>query len=129
MNYFNAIHSDSLIHNTIYFIYFIYNFIFWNFSSVYFEKGEFMNFLESDSDPYNEQSKRIERFPEDENRLIYSVFEQIQIGIAIVDAEGMCLKVNLHLCEILDHSESELLGPGFKRIIFIKGSVLNSGYF
>lgn len=88
-----------------------------------------MDFLENGSDPYKEQSKIIERFPGDENRLIYSVFEQIQIGIAIMDAEGICLKVNLHLCEILDHSESELLGPGFKRIIFIKGSVLSSGIF
>lgn len=65
-------------------------------------------------------------FPEEENRLIYSVFEQIQTGIAIVDSEDICLKVNPRLCEILDHSESELLGPGFKRIIFTKKPALNS---
>lgn len=88
-----------------------------------------MVFLENSSDPHKEQSKKMERFPGDENRLIYSVFEQIQIGIAIVDARGMCLKVNPRLCEILDHSESELLGSGFKRIIFTKEPVLNSGIF
>lgn len=88
-----------------------------------------MDFLENGLDPYKKQSKRIERFPGDENSLIYSVFEQIQIGIAIVDVEGKCSKVNPRLCEILDLSEAELLGSGFKRIIFTKGPVLSSGIY
>jgi len=88
-----------------------------------------MGFLENSSDPYKEQYKRIERFPGDENHLIYSVFEQIQIGIAIVDSDGICLKVNPRLCEILDCSESRLLGPGFKRIISTKEPALNERIF
>jgi PAS domain S-box-containing protein len=42
-----------------------------------------------------------------------------------VDSNGICLKVNLRLCEILDCPESRLLGPGFKRIISTKEPALN----
>ena len=80
-----------------------------------------MVFLEKDSDQYKDQYKdpynKVEGYPGDENRLIHSIFEQVLIGIAIVDAEGMCFRVNPWLCKILDYPESELLGPGFKRVI------------
>ena len=44
----------------------------------------------------------------------------MQIGMAIVDTEGICLKVNSRLCEMLDYSESELLGNGFKKFVYPK---------
>jgi PAS domain S-box-containing protein len=88
-----------------------------------------MCFLENGLDQYKNHYKKIEGYPGDENHLIYSVFEQIQMGIAIVDAEGMCLRVNPWLCEILDYPESELLGPGFKRIIYTKEPALSTGSF
>jgi PAS domain S-box-containing protein len=42
-----------------------------------------------------------------------------------VNSDGICLKVNLRLCEILDCPESRLLGPGLKRIISTKEPALN----
>ena len=90
-----------------------------------------MDFLEKGSDQYKDQYKdpykKVEGYPGDENRLIHLVFEQVQIGIAIVDAEGMCLRVNPWLCKILDYPESELLGSGFKRVIHTKGPEFNTG--
>lgn len=92
-----------------------------------------MVFLEKDSDQYKDQYKdqynKLEGYPGDENRLIHSIFEQVLIGIAIVDAEGMCLRVNPWLCKILDYPESELLGPGFKRVINTTGPELKAGVF
>lgn len=45
-------------------------------------------------------------------------FDHIQVGMAIVDIEDICFRVNSKLCELLGYSEPELLGPGFKKIVF-----------
>ncbi|WP_162197914.1 MULTISPECIES: HAMP domain-containing sensor histidine kinase [unclassified Methanosarcina] len=73
------------------------------------KKGEFMGFLAKDSGQYKDPHTKIGRSPGDENRLIYSVFEQIRIGIAIVDAENMCLKVNPLRAEDANRAKSNFL--------------------
>ncbi|KKG05813.1 hypothetical protein DU40_10955 [Methanosarcina mazei] len=65
-------------------------------------------------------NKEVKRISEDKNSSFHSVFENMQIGMAIVDTEGICLKVNSRLCEMLDYSESELLGNGFKKFVYPK---------
>ncbi|MPM82200.1 putative diguanylate cyclase DgcE [bioreactor metagenome] len=79
-----------------------------------FLMSEFMSSLKAGSDHHLE----IDTISEDKNSSLYSVFENIHTGIAIVDIEGKCLKVNSRLCEMLDYSEPELLETGFKKLIF-----------
>ncbi|MCQ1535755.1 PAS domain S-box protein [Methanosarcina sp. KYL-1] len=45
-----------------------------------------------------------------------SVFEQMQIGMAIVATSGNWLRVNSRLCEMLGYTESELLELDFKKL-------------
>jgi len=63
----------------------------------------------------------------DENRLVCSVFEQMQIGMAIVDVDGRTLMVNSRLCEMSGYSESELFGSDFRKLIFREETELHPG--
>jgi PAS domain S-box-containing protein len=56
----------------------------------------------------------------------YRICENIPAGIAVVDCEGNCYKVNSRLCKILGYTEPELLGTGFKELINFKELEINS---
>ncbi|WP_410509877.1 PAS domain-containing protein [Methanosarcina hadiensis] len=68
-----------------------------------------MNSLKNGSDYY----VRGEEPSEEMNNSYLRVFENIPVGIAVVDCEGNCHYVNSRLCRMLDRSEQELLGTGF----------------
>jgi len=77
-----------------------------------------MDSLKRSSDNY----KEMDEVSGDRDSSFCSVFEHIQVGMAIVDVEGICFKVNSKLCEISGYPESELLGSGFKKLIYPKES-------
>jgi PAS domain S-box-containing protein len=54
------------------------------------------------------------------------ICENIPAGIAVVDCEGSCYKVNSRLCKILGYTEPELLGTGFKELIKFKELEIDS---
>jgi len=83
------------------------------FTQAVFLIGELMNSFKKDSDNYKETG----RISENRGGSFNSVFENMQTGMAIVDIEGTCLKVNSRLCEMLDYSEPELTGNGFSKLI------------
>lgn len=68
-----------------------------------------MSFLKNGSDYY----VRGEGPSEEKNNSYIRFFENIPVGIAVVDCEGNCNHVNSRLCRMLDRSEQELLGTGF----------------
>lgn len=54
------------------------------------------------------------------------IYENIPVGIAVLDCKGICCKVNSRLCKILGCSEPELLGNGFKELMYFKGPWIDS---
>lgn len=73
-----------------------------------------MDSLKTSSDNY----MQIDQISEYRDSSFNTFFDHIQVGMAIVDIEGICFKVNSKLCELLGYSEPELLGYGFKKIVF-----------
>lgn len=63
---------------------------------------------------------KVKEISKKSNNSYYRICEIIPVGIAVVDCEGNCYKVNSRLCKILDYTESELLGTGFKELINFK---------
>lgn len=82
-----------------------------------------MDFLKNDSDCSTGGGGLSEK----NNRSFNHLCENIRVGLAIVDNEGNCLKVNSRLCEILGYSEAELFGAGFGKLIWSAGSGIDAG--
>ncbi|HDV5796096.1 TPA: diguanylate cyclase [Legionella pneumophila] len=57
-----------------------------------------------------------------------SAFNSAAIGMAIVSLEGMWLKVNQSLCQIVGYSEEELLKTNFQSITYPEDLELDLGY-
>ncbi|PYD07274.1 sensor domain-containing diguanylate cyclase, partial [Pseudomonas syringae pv. pisi] len=57
-----------------------------------------------------------------------SAFNSAAIGMAIVSLEGMWLKVNQSLCQIVGYSEEELLETNFQSITYPEDLELDLGY-
>lgn len=60
---------------------------------------------------------KIKESSKESNNSYCRICENIPVGIAVVDCEGNCYKVNSRLCKILGYTEPELLGTGFKELI------------
>lgn len=82
-----------------------------------------MDFLKNDSDC----SAGGGGLSEENNRSFNHLCESARVGLAIVDTEGNCLKVNSRLCEILGYSEPELFGVGFRKLIWPGESGIDPG--
>ena len=62
------------------------------------------------------EQERIRRALQESEERFRTAFDHAAVGLALVSPEGRWLQVNRSLCELLGHSETELLGSDFQSV-------------